>query len=328
MQGLEVLNATGNQTSIRSVARCRRWEAARFRAMGTDCSVVVIDGPLGLAAFAEAEVARCEQRWSRFREDSELCRLNARAGGGFVPVSHDTFAVVERAVALWHSTDGWFDPTVLDSLLAAGYDSSYEHIRARNAFVRVEAPSRTPGCAGIGLDADASAVRLPPGVHLDLGGVGKGFAADLVAERIIERGARGVCVELGGDIRVLGEAPDDDGWTIEVEDPFEDGRTLFSSRLDDDAIVTSSRLFRRWSTTDGEAHHLIDPTTGASAWTGVAAVVTRACDATRAEGLAKAVLVAGPQLAAALAMRSGTACWLVMDDRRVLAVGERDWFSC
>lgn len=304
------------------------WEATKFRAMGTECSVVVIDGPLGLAAFAQSEIERCESRWSRFRDDSELCGLNAAAGHGFHCVSRDTFVIVEQAVALCRATDGWFDPTVLDTLIAAGYDSSFELVRLRQTFERSTPAERAPGCAGIELDADRDAVLLPAGVHLDLGGIGKGFAADIVAERVIERGARGVCVELGGDMRVLGIGPDGRNWCIEVEDPFDDARSLFTATLDNEAIVTSTRLFRRWKTSDGEAHHLIDPHTGIPANTGVAAVIARARDASHAEAVAKAALVAGLQFGPALAARSDVACWFVLDDRRVFAVGETEGVSC
>jgi thiamine biosynthesis lipoprotein len=328
MHGIEVLSAPTRPALGRSNCTGRSWEATRFHAMGAECSVLVVDGPLGLAKFAECEVARCESHWSRFREDSELRNLNARAGSGFVSLTRDTFAVIERAVELWYATNGWFDPTVLDALIAAGYDATFEQIRRRRIFARPRPPEATAGCAGIELDRTRQAVRLPRNVHLDLGGVGKGFAADLVAERVVDRGARGVCVELGGDIRVLGEAPDGDAWAIEVEDPFDERRVLLSSMLDDDAIVTSTRLFRRWCTAEGEAHHLIDPTTGESARTGVAAVITRARDAAGAEAVAKAALVAGFDRGAQIVSRTGSESWFVMDDRRVVVVDREGRTSC
>jgi thiamine biosynthesis lipoprotein len=328
VQGLEVL--TVRRTGIHSIslAPALPWEAAEFRAMGTDCTVVVIDGPIGLAAYAEAEVARCEARWSRFRDDSELASLNASAGHGFFAVSRETFALVQKAVELWRVTAGWFDPTVLDALIAAGYDASYELVRDRGTFERVKPARRTPGCAGIEFDADSGAIQLPEGVHLDLGGIGKGCAADVVAEQVIERGARGVCVELGGDISVLGCGPSGQHWNIEVEDPFDETRVLLTTALDNEAIVTSTQLFRRWTTTEGEANHLIDPTTGMSANTSIAAVVARARDAWYAEGIAKAAFVAGPQLGWALAAASEACCWFVFDDRRVITVDATEPQQC
>jgi FAD:protein FMN transferase len=133
---------------------------------------------------------------------------------------------------------------------------------------------------------------------------------------------------LGGDMRVLGIGPDGSDWSIEVEDPFDEARSLFTATLDNDAIVTSTRLFRRWKTNDGGAHHLIDPRTGMPATAGVAAVVARAHDASYAEAIAKAVLVAGPQLGPELAARSSASCWFVLDDRRVVAVGETKAATC
>jgi thiamine biosynthesis lipoprotein len=125
-------------------------------------------------------------------------------------------------------------------------------------------------------------------------------------------------------VRVLGIGPAGREWSIDVEDPFDEGRALFSQNLDDDAIVTSTRLFRRWASSDGTAHHLIDPRTGMPATSGVAAVVARARDASYAEAIAKAVLVAGPQCGPELAQRSDARCWLVLDDRRLVAVGQTE----
>ena len=92
-----------------------------------------------------------------------------------------------------------------------------------------------------------------------------------------------------------GEGPVDGHWDIEVEHPFDADRTLFTSRLADAAIVTSTSRFRRWVHRGRWQHHLIDPATGEPADRGVAAVVVTDADAWRAEGMAKAALVAGPE---------------------------------
>ena len=97
--------------------------ALRFRAMGTKVHLVVVDGGAGLLEQARARIDDLEHRWSRFLPHSELNELNRAAGSSeATPVSAITFDLVERAIEAWRATDGLFDPTILPSLVAAGYD--------------------------------------------------------------------------------------------------------------------------------------------------------------------------------------------------------------
>ncbi len=149
---------------------------------------------------------------------------------------------------------------------------------------------------------------------LDLGGVGKGLAADVVATGLVERGAIGACVGLGGDIRVAGAPGEGDAWEIPVEDPLDEARMLGSRRLRDEAIVTSTTRFRRWSRGGKRLHHIIDPFTGAPAERGVTSVVAQADEAWWAEGVAKAALVAGTERGLELLERLGVAAIVVDAD--------------
>src|SRR5262245_13569523 len=98
-----------------------------FRAMGSDAHVLVVGGPAGLAARAQARVDDLERKWSRFLPDSEVSRLTARAGSA-VEVSGDTVELVTRAIGAWRLTGGAFDPTVLGAVIRAGYDRSFEEL--------------------------------------------------------------------------------------------------------------------------------------------------------------------------------------------------------
>ena len=266
----------------------RTVESLHVRAMGTDAHLVVVGGPLGLITHAADRLAQLEDRWSRFRPRSDVARANAQAGHP-VAVHDDTLLLVQRAAEAWRATAGRFDPTVHDALVALGYDRPYAQLVAdahRPGRRSPVATSGAPGCAGIELDLDAGLLRLPPGVHLDPGGIGKGLAADLVAEELRSLGAAGALVNIGGDLRVSGAAPDAIAWRIEVEDPFSIERSagvLCFASGQDIGVATSSTLGRRWVRDGAHHHHLIDPCTGASAVsTAVAATVvgTRAwwCD--------------------------------------------------
>jgi thiamine biosynthesis lipoprotein len=165
-----------------------------------------------------------------------------------------------------------------------------------------------------------SAVRLPPGVALDLGGIGKGAAADEVSGELLAAdvpGVVGVLVNLGGDLRARGVAPAPHGWVIAVDDSLGTGRTGVLA-LAEGAIATSTRLRRAWTRGDRTLHHLIDPRTGAPAESGLASVTVVAGDAWRAEVLAKAAFVAGPENGRALVRDAGATGLFVTDGGEVV----------
>ena len=289
-----------------------------FAAMGTEVQLLTVgaDDRAGLEAV-RGLIASLEARWSRFRPESELSRLNA-AAGSLVSLPGDTFALVEAAVEAWRLTGGHFDPTVLPALAAAGYDRSFEFV-ARDGPISLDGlPPAVPGCAGIALQPDMGLVLLPPGVGLDLGGIAKGHTADRAVAALLAAGAAGALANLGGDVRVAGAAPDGEAWTVGIDDPHRPGHDLGILTLAAGAVATSSRTRRRWTRGGRTLHHLIDPTTGAPADRGVAAVVIVAGQAVWAEVLAKAALIAGPDEGAALIGRFGATGLLILDSGQTI----------
>ena len=263
--------------------------------MGSDAVLVVVAGHRDGDALLRTgwrRVDELERRWSRFLPDSEISALNRRAGNP-VAVSADTFALVERAVEAWRQTGGLFDPTVGAALVALGYDRDIRDVVGGDAPDPGEARP-APGLAGTILDPWRPAVTLPRGVTFDPGGIGKGLAADLVVEALLAAGADGALANIGGDLRAGGTPPDAAGWSISVLDGVHPGRELTRLALPRGAIATSSTLRRRWRTTDGVAHHLIDPATGRPAASAVVSATVVAGEAWWAEALTKALVLAGP----------------------------------
>ena len=265
-----------------------------FPVMGSSAHVIVVGGHPTLASRARLRLTALERRWSRFIATSEVSRLNAAAGRAVV-VSPDTRLLVQRGLDGYRFTAGRFDPTVLPAVVAAGYDRSFDTIAVASPTAPT-APTATAmvlGPSGIEVDDDEGTVRLPFGVAFDPGGIGKGLAADLVASELIELGAAGACVNVGGDLRVVGDAPDDGVWCVAVDDP-RGGASLGTVTLSDGAVATSSRARRRWKSPDGrEHHHLIEPLTGTSASTSVLAATVVASEGWRAEVLAKVAFLDG-----------------------------------
>lgn len=305
----------------------------RFRAMGTDVEVLVLDGAEDLGDRAAVAIERLESKWSRFRPTSELCRLNA-AGGAPVIVSEETLALIERAIDAWQGTGGRYDPAVLHALEAAGYTANFDDLEKSQtgsgqtesrAAARPEGAEARPEGLAISIDRVIGAVRLPPGVALDFGGIGKGYAADLVARELLDAGARGVLVNMGGDLRAIGDPPAPGAWVVEIDDPLGTGRTGLVT-LGTGAIATSTRLRRAWERDGRPQHHLIDPATGEPARSGLASVTVIAGEAWRAEVLAKAAFVAGAAEGAGIVERAGATGLFVTDAGEVVELAGLDGF--
>jgi len=255
----------------------------RFPVMGTSAEVTIVGGPACLATVARGRLRDLERRWSRFLPTSEVSRLNAAAGEP-LRVSAETVTLVEVARDAALVTDGHFDPLLLDAVEAAGYRETFT---ALDRPVAVAPPIRRhAGATAIVVDPEARTVALPAGARLDPGGFGKGLAADLVVDELRALGARGVCVNLGGDLRVSGAAPEGaDSWLVAVRDAPDD-EPIAHVAIADGAVATTSRSRRRWTAADGgERHHVIDPATGRSADTPVVHATAIAADAWRAEVL-------------------------------------------
>jgi len=269
-------------------------EELAFRAMGSDAHIIVVGGLPGGAEAARRRIDDLERRWSRFLADSEISGLTRQAGE-WVTLSPESLLLVERALEAWRLTVGRFDPTVLNALIEAGYDRSFDELVEENRGYRPEPPG-APLLGAASIEIEGNRVRLPAAVGFDPGGIGKGLAADLVAAETMAAGAAGVCVNLGGDLRVAGEAPEHpSAWTVAVEHPAAP-EPLALLGLHDGAVATSTTLRRRWTGPGGEErHHLIDPWTGAPSTSDLTLAAVVAGEGWVAEVLAKAVLLRGSE---------------------------------
>jgi thiamine biosynthesis lipoprotein len=284
-----------------------------FRAMGTDVEILLdtVAGPEALLALAsaEAEFERLEALLSRFRPDSELSRLNAQ---GELDAGDDLLNVVRLALGARERTGGRFDPTVHDSLVAAGYDRSFELLQDAGS----SRPPHGRGPAQCGGRAAVRGRRLALGreVRLDLGGIGKGYAVDRVAALLAPVGA--CLVNAGGDLAVAG-VPDGGVWPIAVELPS----GSLTLGLAEGALATSGSDRRRWRVDGEERHHLVDPRTGLPSGSDLRTVTVAAATAVEAEVWAKALFLAGEEAGAAEADARRLPAILVTADERVRRAG-------
>jgi len=280
---------------------------ARFRAMGSDVHLIVVGGDTASFERTRAHIDSLERRWSRFLPSSEVTALNERAGSD-VLVSDDTALLVRTALRAVPLSGGSFDPTVLGDVVRAGYDRPSDELTTMSTH-RATSTSRL---GAHGIEVTGNVVRLPFGVGFDPGGIGKGLAADLVARAALDDGVAGICVNLGGDVRVAGESPDGDGWTIAIDHPSSDAPIARVGLLDG-AVATSTTLLRSWVVDGARRHHLIDPKTGQPSDTDLELATVLAADGWIAEVLAKAVLLRGA--AHPFDLLGGTPCDALAVDR-------------
>jgi len=277
-----------------------------FRAMASQVNLRVV-GPAGQAAAAltaaEQVFRRIEASCSRFDPTSALMLANADPEAWHV-VPPECYQAVAEAAEAHRRTGGLFDPRCLRTLEALGYDRSLPFAAGPVSLDLPVPPARATAAAARwqpGLDPATSAVRLGPD-PIDLGGIGKGLAVRLAADELRHAG-RAALVEAGGDCHLLGSGPDGDGWNVAVEDPGGSDQPAAVLRLADVACATSSVRLRHWQVKGRTVHHLIDPRTGGPAHSGLVAVTVVGPDAALAEVWSKALLLAGPTDAAALADR-------------------------
>jgi thiamine biosynthesis lipoprotein len=270
-----------------------------WRALGTSLHVLTTTE----TALADAtRVVRdllddVDLAYSRFRNDSELIRLNGSAGRRVV-VSPLLGMAIEVGLRAARITKGAVDPTIGKALRLAGYDDDFTRIAAHDQRpVRLQARP-IPGWQAIHYDRSSRTVLIPAGVDLDFGSTGKALAADLAATSVSQTvgPAVGILVSLGGDIATAGPPPDG-GWRILVAEdsnlpPESEGETICLHR---GGLATSSTTIRRWTRQGLVMHHIIDPETGLPAggpWRTVTVAAATCVDANIAS---TAAIVRGPR---------------------------------
>lgn len=269
-----------------------------FFAMGSDCSIRLFaddeEHALSIALAAEAEVRRIEMRFSRYRPESELSRINQIAAvGGTARIDSETAALLAFAETCFRKSDGAFDIT--SGLLRQAWDFKTPKLPDPDL---IESLLPRIGQALLTLRPDEVAFGRP-GMEIDLGGVGKEYAADRAAEICLEQGIRHGFVDLSGDIRVIGPQPDGAPWRFGIRHPRDPSKLTAQVDIAGGALATSGD-YERFIEVNGRRYcHILDPRTG---WPGEGlssvTVITDRC------------LVAGALATAAMVKGAAGRVWL------------------
>lgn len=276
-----------------------RWQQHRFRAMNTEVHVRAWAAPRANAARRVEESFRYfEALLSRFRPASELSQLNEDESPVFA-ASADLYAAIEAALWAAEQTNGIYDPTILPCLERAGYDRTFAALPSPRplgnddpAAPEAEEPlTGGPDYRAVRLEPFARLIARPPGVRLDLGGMGKGWTVDRVVDDLRADGH--FLINAGGDLYAYGAPPGEHGWRVHLADPRQPARRVATLSLWRHAFATSTVAKRRWLQDGRVRHHLIDPRTGRPAASDVVSASVVAGRVFTAEVFAKTALILG-----------------------------------
>ena len=261
---------------------------------------------------------------SRTAEGSELSSLN---NGESVSYAADDPLpkLIETALAISEATDGAFDPTLAPVLDAWGFTKDLRRVPSADELAALLAHT---GRDKVALEetADGYSVALSDGAQLDLGGIAKGYAADLLRAQLEKEGVTSATLDLGGDVFVMGKKSDGSDWRIAVKDPG-DTESYLGIVSASDAFIVTSGVYERYFEENGvRYHHILDPKTGCPAESGLVSVTVMCKNGAWADALSTACFVLGAD--GALALRDDLAAQgtnfeliFVTDDGRVLYTG-------
>jgi FAD:protein FMN transferase len=231
-----------------------------FKAMASECELVIaisdIQDAQPIAQAAIDEVLRVERKYSRYRPDSIVSRINAAAGLHAVDCDAETWALLEYADTLYQSSGGLFDVTA--GVLRRAWDFKTPQLPSEDALARL--------CQLIGwrdVERQHQQIRLPTvGMELDVGGFGKEYAADRAGAILAAKGIHHGYVNLGGDMYVLGPKPDGQAWMIGIQDPRDKKKLMATIPIERGGLATSGD-YERYFELDGRRYcHVLNPHSG------------------------------------------------------------------
>lgn len=271
--------------------------------MGTLVAITAVasDKSVGDRAMQAAfdEIKRLEQLLSTWRSDSELSRVNQEAGRRPVPVSRETLELVARSLEMAQLTHGGFNIALGPAIEA------WSVIERQRIPDERELQGLKPlvDWTRIQVNQEARTIYLlQQGMQIDVGGIGKGYAADRAVEEMKRVGARGGVVALSGDIKTFGVLPDQNRFPVGIRHPREEGALIAMIDLNDEAISTAGDYERFFERDGVRYHHILDPQTLQPA-RACQSVTVIAKEGTTADGLDTGIFVLGPEQGMALVER-------------------------
>ena len=236
----------------------------------------------------ENEIRRLDKLLNAEDPESEISQINS-AGEGVL--SEDCSFIVAKALELYEKTEGAFDISILPLVRLWGFPEDRLHLPTEEELKETLA---LVGSDRISFNPQSGKIRfLKEGMGIDAGGIGKGYASERAAGLIREEGITSALLNLGGNVYAVGTKPDGSRWKIAIQDPKKDGAYLGILEVEDACVITSGP-YERYFENDGKRyHHILNPSDGYPADSGLLSVSVISDDATEADGLSTALFVMG-----------------------------------
>lgn len=268
----------------------RKPETATLFAMDTVIDLSVY-GDAALLDKIETLVTGLEDQLSVTKPDSQVYTINTTGSG--VLTGHAA-ELMEGALVLCRRTGGALDLSIYPVVRAWGFTTGDYRVPSddeiRDLLTRVDYTK-------IQYDPATGTVNLPANMEIDFGSVGKGYAAGLAAQLLRDRGVQSALLNFGGNVQTVGRKPDGSPWQIAVKDP-QTGTPMMALSIEDQAVVTSGG-YERYFEQDGQTYwHIMDPSTGCPADSGLLSVTVVGSDGLLCDGLSTSLFIMGLERAA------------------------------
>ena len=238
---------------------------------------------------ATDEIHRLDELLSTGNIQSEISWLNSHHGG---EIGDDTQYLIDKSLDIYEMSKGAFDITIFPLMHTWGFDSDNKHVpKAKD----IESALTNVGADKLILTKQdgQTVLEMPKGCEIDLGGIAKGYTADRVRDILVENGCNNAMINLGGNVLPIGNRADGETWEVVIRKPEDENSYLCKLKVKDKSVVTSGG-YQRFFEEDGEIyHHIIDPSTGYPASSGILSVTVISEDGALADGLSTALFVLG-----------------------------------
>ena len=263
---------------------------------------------------AKAEIQRIDALFDRGNENSDIYRINKNKS---VDVSAETAEVIRAALSISDRTGGAFDITVAPVMDLWGFYGNEFNVPSDD-----ELQSTLEGVGYEKIQLGNTNISIPENTSIDLGGIGKGYTSDRIASLLKNRGVKSAIISLGGNVHAIGKRNDGSEWTVGITDPHNKSQLIGKLKISDKAVITSGAYQRYFEQDAITYHHIIDPTTGKSADSGLASVTVIADSGMTADGLSTALFVMGLDKAIELWRGSSDFDAVFVDDSGMIYVTE------
>lgn len=286
-------------------------------AMNTYMTLTVYgeNGETALEA-AEERIHAAEALWSVTDAASDIYRAN-HSGGQTVSVHEETANLLSFALDMAQKTGGALEPTIYPVLTAWGFTTDSKQVPTQEQIAE-----QLPQVDYSRIRLEGTSLTVPAGMQLDLGAVGKGYAADVVTDVLKAHGIESAVLSLGGNIQTIGSRPDGSQWRIGIRAPWEDGN-LGVLETSDAAVVTSGGYENYFEDADGHIYwHILDPATGYPADSGLQSVTIIGKEGRLCDALSTALFVMGAEKAEAYWRENGGFDMLLVTEKNEILLTE------